>query len=69
MDRENLDVDHYTNTYYFVKLLLYFISLFSCFEKNPYGYTSAISWFRREVSPWSRSLCGGLPAVPLGGNS
>ena len=34
MDRENLDVDHYTNTYYFVKLLLYFISLFSCFEKK-----------------------------------
>ena len=35
MDRENLDVDHYTNTYYFVKLLSYFISLFSCFEKKP----------------------------------
>ena len=35
MDRESLDVDHYTNTYYFVKLLSYFISLFSCFEKKP----------------------------------
>ena len=35
MDRENLDVDHYTNTYYFVKLLSYFISLFSYFEKKP----------------------------------
>ena len=42
MDRENLDVDHYTNTYYFVRLLSYFVSLFSYFEKNPYGYTSAI---------------------------
>ena len=35
MDRESLDVDHYTNTYYFVELLLYFISLISCFEKKP----------------------------------
>ena len=43
MDRENLDVDHYTNTYYFVKLPLYFISLFSHFVKlSQYGYTSAI---------------------------
>ena len=35
MYRENLDVDHYTNTYYFVKLPLYFISLSSRFVKNP----------------------------------
>ena len=35
MDRETLDVDHYTNTYYFVKLPLYFISLFSHFVKIP----------------------------------
>ena len=43
MDRENLDVDHYTNTYYFVNLPLYFISLFSHFVKfSQYGYTSAI---------------------------
>ena len=35
MDRENLDVDHYTNTYYFVKLPLYFISHFSYFVKKP----------------------------------
>ena len=45
-----------------------FLSL-AALRKNPYGYTSAISWFRRKVSPWSRSLCGGLPAVPLGGKS
>ena len=35
MYRENLDVDHYTNTYYFVRLPLYFISLSSRFVNNP----------------------------------
>ena len=64
MDRESFDVDHYTNTYYFVNLPLYFISLFSRFVKfSQYGYTSAIQWFCRQVNPWSRPLCVALPPV------
>ena len=52
MDRESLDVDHYTNTCYFVKLLFYFISLFSCFEKKPLW----LSWRHLVVSPQGEPL-------------
>ena len=68
MDRESLDVDHYTNTCYFVKLLLYFISLFSCFEKTPMVILAPSSGF---AARWAlgHAPCVRLPPVPLGGKS
>ena len=72
MYRENLDVDHYTNTYYFVKLPLYFISLSSRFCEKPSmvilapssGF--AASWALGHgpcVVGYLRSLLAGIPKI------